>query len=243
MLKLYHQWTSTCSKRVRITLAEKNLDWESHHISLKDLEHLDEWYVKLNPEGVVPTLDHDGNILTESNFIIEYLDEMFPDNPLRPDNFFERWKMRNWMHRFEAILHKNINTISFVKQNRMKRYENFSEQELVQFLSRQVNVERRTSFERRIRNGVTDEELEFAETRIEEVINEMDFALNDSRLYLNGARLSLADISVAPFIERLEANSLHNLTDWDKRPHIGAWWSRMQELPSYKKAFDFTMPD
>ena len=79
MLKLYHQWTSTCSKRVRITLAEKNLDWESHHISLKDLEHLDEWYVKLNPEGVVPTLDHDGNILTESNFIIEYLDEMFPD--------------------------------------------------------------------------------------------------------------------------------------------------------------------
>ena len=111
VLKLYHQWTSTCSKRVRITLAEKNLDWESHHIDLRELEHLEPWYIKLNPEGVVPTLEHDERILTESNFIIEYLDEVFPDIPLRPDDYYERWKMRNWMHRFETILHKNINTI------------------------------------------------------------------------------------------------------------------------------------
>ena len=242
MLKLYHQWTSTCSKRVRITLAEKNLEWVSHHISLKDLEHLEPWYVKLNSEGVVPTLDHDGKILTESNFIIEYLDEVFPDNPLRPSDHYERWKMRNWMHRFEAVLHKNINTISFVKQNRIKRYEAFSEEELLNFLSHQVNAERRASYEKRIRNGVSAAEMVFAEDRIAEVVDEMNIAL-EGKSFLNGDRVSLADISVAPFIERLEANALDQLTDWTKRPHLGSWWSKMQELPSYKKAFDFTMPN
>ena len=212
VLKLYHQWTSTCSKRVRITLAEKKLEWESHHINLRKLEHLDPWYLKLNPEGVVPTLEHDGKILTESNFIIEYLDEVFPHVPLRPDDYFERWKMRNWMHRFEAILHKNINTISFVKQNRMKRYEAFSERDIDEFLARQVNAERRAAFENRIRQGISKEEMAFAEERIAEVLDEMDAAL-EGRVYLNGSHLSLADISVVPFIERLEANGLDQLTD------------------------------
>ena len=238
MLKLYHQWTSTCSKRVRITLAEKKLDWESHHVSLRDLEHLEPWYIKLNPEGVVPTLDHDGKILTESNFIIEYLDETFPENPLRPEDYYERWKMRNWMHRFETILHKNLNTISFVKQNRVKRYENFSESDLAVFLARQVNAERRSTFERRIRQGISKQEMKFAEDRIEEVLDEMNSALVD-RHWVNGENLSLADISVAPFIERLEANGLENLMDWDLRPYLGSWWSRIQELKSYKIAFSF----
>ena len=242
MLKLYHQWTSTCSKRVRIVLAEKKLDWESQTVSLKDLEHLEPWYIKLNPDGVVPTLDHDGKILTESNFIMEYLDEVFPDNPLRPNDYYERWKMRKWMHRFESIFHKNINTISFVKQNRMKRYEKFSEDDLADFLGRQVNAERRQTFERRIRFGIKDSEMKFAEDRIAEILDELDQALNDSN-WLNGSKLSLADISIAPFIERLEANGLEHLTDWSQRPHVGSWWSRIQELPSYKMAFDFETPN
>jgi glutathione S-transferase len=222
-------------------LAEKDLDWESHHINLKNLEHLEPWYVELNPEGVVPTLNHDGKILTESNFIIEYLDEKFPEMSLRPDDPYERWQMRNWIHRFETMLHKNINLISFVKQNRMKRYEKLSEDELVNFLSRQVNAERRSTFEKRIRNGITDTEMQFAEDRISEVLDEMEIALH-KKMWLNGLKLSLADISLAPFIERLEANKLKQLVDWDKRPALGSWWSRIQKLPSYKTAFDFTMP-
>jgi glutathione S-transferase len=82
--------------------------------------------------------------------------------------------------------------------------------------------------------------MSFAEDRIAEVIDEMNLAL-EGQSFLNAGRLSLADISVAPFIERLEANALDQLTDWKKRPHLGAWWSKMQELPSYKKAFAFTV--
>ena len=84
MLRLYHWWSSTCSRRVRIGLAAKGLEWESVYVNLRKLEHLEPWYVKLNPNGVVPTLDHDGKIVIESNFILEYLDDVWPAVPLRP---------------------------------------------------------------------------------------------------------------------------------------------------------------
>ena len=80
--------------------------------------------------------------------------------------------------------------------------------------------------------------MKFAEDRIEEVLNEMNSALVD-RHWLSGENLSLADISIAPFIERLETNGLENLIDWELRPYLRSWWSRIQELQSYKIAFSF----
>ena len=130
MLKLYHGVTSTCSKRVRITLAEKDLAWESHHLLLAERENLEPWYLKLNPNGVVPTLDHDGRILYESNVIIEYLDEAFPEVPLRPANPFARANMRIWMDRIEHVLHRNINIVSWNKQGRYKRFQGMTDDQL-----------------------------------------------------------------------------------------------------------------
>ena len=105
MLTLYHGVTSTCSKRVRITLAEKGVDWDSVHLDLAQRENLDPQYLKLNPNGVVPTLVHDGHIIYESNFIIEYLDDIFPEPPLRPADPYDRAHMRIWMDQIEHVLH------------------------------------------------------------------------------------------------------------------------------------------
>ena len=142
MLKLYHGITSTCSKRVRITLAAKELDWESELIDLSKRENLEPDYLKLNPNGVVPTLDHDGRILTESNVIIEYLDEAFPNPPLRPLDPYERARMRIWMDRFENQFHRNINTISWIGQGRYKRFEGKSAAELQAILDSQATEEK-----------------------------------------------------------------------------------------------------
>ena len=242
MLKLYHGVTSTCSKRVRITLAEKGLAWDSHHIDLGKFEQLEPWYVALNPNAVVPTLDHDGKIFIESNFILEYLDEAFPEPPLRPDDLHERWSMRNWMNRFESVLHRNVNVISFIKQNRGERYKGMSAEELEAFLARQANPEKRMILAKRIRDGVSREEMDYAEARIAEVLDDMETTLGD-RPWLNGDRLSLADISIAPFIERFEGNKLERLIDWTARPRLGDWWTRMQDRDSFKTAFAYRPPE
>lgn len=57
---LYHALFSTCSQKVRFALAAKNLDYESRLVDLRKGEHLDDWYLKINPNGVVPALTHGG---------------------------------------------------------------------------------------------------------------------------------------------------------------------------------------
>ncbi len=83
-LHLFHFAMSNCSQRVRLGLEEKRLDWTSHHLNLPANEHVSDDYQRINPNGVVPTLVHDGQVVIESNDILVYLDEHFPDPPLRP---------------------------------------------------------------------------------------------------------------------------------------------------------------
>ncbi len=242
MLKLYHGSTSTCSKRVRITLAEKKLEWESHHIVLAKRENLDPEYLKLNPNGVVPTLIHDGRVLYESTFIIEYLDEVFADPALSPPDPYERALMRIWMDRFEHVLHRNINTVSWIKQGRYKRFEGMSDAQLQGVFDSQATEQKRALLSKRLKIGVSENEVNFAEARVAEVLDLMEERLQD-RPWLCGENLSLADISVAPFIERFEANEMPKLTDWVVRPQLGDWWQRMQDREAFKTAFAFQPPD
>ena len=60
-------------------LAEKNLDWKSIHLRLREGEQFDPDYLRLNPRGVVPTLIHDAWVIRESSVILEYLDEVLPE--------------------------------------------------------------------------------------------------------------------------------------------------------------------
>ena len=242
MLTLYHGVTSTCSKRVRITLAEKGVDWDSVHLDLAKRENLDPDYLKLNPNGVVPTLIHDGRVLTESNSIIEYLDDVFSDPALRPADPYERARMRIWMDRIEHVLHRNINIVSWIKQGRYKRFEGMTPQQLQAVYDSQATEEKRALLKRRLEDGVGEGDMEFAEARVAEVLDMMEEQLQD-RPWLCGEALSLADISVAPFMERFEANKMPGLTDWNKRPRLGDWWQRMKARESFKTAFAFRPPE
>ena len=114
--------------------------------------------------------------------------------------------------------------------------------QLQQVLDDQATEEKRAILKKRLEEGVSEADIEFAEARVAEVLDELDTDL-DGRPWLCGGNLSLADISVAPFIERFEANKMPGLTDWVKRPRLGDWWSRIKELSSFQKAFAFKPPE
>ena len=87
MLKLYNAPHSTCSQKVRICLHEKGLPFEDIRLDLgKAKDQLKPEYLKLNPNGVVPTLVDDGNVIIDSSVICEYLDEKYPAPKLTPDD-------------------------------------------------------------------------------------------------------------------------------------------------------------
>src|SRR5262252_10718055 len=75
---LYNAPQSTCSQRVRFVLNAKGLPFEEVKLDLLAGDQLKPDYLRLNPNGVVPTLVHDGAVVIDSSVIIEYLDEVFP---------------------------------------------------------------------------------------------------------------------------------------------------------------------
>ena len=84
MIKLYSYFRSSAAYRVRIALNLKSLPYEYLPVHLVKGEQRDERYRALNPQALVPMLVDDGEAITQSMAIIEYLDEKFPDPPLLP---------------------------------------------------------------------------------------------------------------------------------------------------------------
>src|SRR5262249_56810298 len=94
---LYNAPPSTCSQRVRFVLNAKGLPFDEVKLDLLAGDQLKPEYLKLNPNGVVPTLDHDGDIVIDSSVIIEYLDEVEPEFSFPPEDAVGRSKMRRLM--------------------------------------------------------------------------------------------------------------------------------------------------
>ena len=242
MLTLYHFWSSTCSRKVRLCLAEKGLDWTSHHVDIVNKrDNLQDWYVHLNPNGVVPTLNHDGQIVIESNIILEYLEDAFPEAPLRPGTAEGKARMRLWMDKAETIVHKNINVISWNKRH-MPRMSQYSDDEHRAVLEAFPNLDKRRVMLERLSKGVSAEEEAFCLDRLSALMDEMEDALGNNA-WLVGDVFSLADIAIAPFVERFEANELEDLLDFKLRPKVGAWWRSVRARQSYEIAYSFRNPD
>jgi len=87
--------------RVRLALAEKRVEYETVEVDLSDRP---QWLLELNaPNGRVPVLD-DGFTLPESEVIMAYLDERYPERPLLPSDPVERAHARLLVHRFDDNL-------------------------------------------------------------------------------------------------------------------------------------------
>jgi len=95
-LKLYTYWRSSASFRVRIALNLKGLAYESvpKHLLREGGEQRRADYLAINPQGLVPGLDHDGAFVSQSLAICEYLDEIQPEPPLLPGSALDRATIR-----------------------------------------------------------------------------------------------------------------------------------------------------
>ena len=96
MLELYHWEPNAASARALIALKEKGLEFQSHYVDVLALEQYAPTFLDLNPLGQVPILIEDDEVLSESSYIGEYLDEAFPDPPLLPETPLDRWAARAW---------------------------------------------------------------------------------------------------------------------------------------------------
>jgi glutathione S-transferase len=229
VLDLYHNINSVCAQKVRIALYEKGLDATEHLLTLRG-DQFDPAYLKLNPNGVVPTLVHDGNTIIESSLILYYLDEAFPAPPLMQKEPRLRHRVRLYNKLIDEYLHNACMILTFATAFR----PNFLKLPHEAWLA-EVNkspLKRRAEYKRSvIEHGLDSEFVSDAIDQHSKLFTWMNESLQ-SAPYLAGGEFSNADCAVIPYILRLELLKLRSM--WDRHPAIGDWWARMRERPSVK---------
>ena len=232
MLELHHAWDSFCSIKVRLCLAEKGLPWHGHVYDLMKFENLQARYLALNPHGVVPTLVHDGAAIVESTVINEYLDDAFPDPPLRPDDARGRARMRLWVRFEEEELFLAVRPASL---NLMMKQVlgSYSEEELDKLLEYHPRGDRVAALKKLFKAPYDADAVANSRRRLARALRRMDAVLSAAP-WLAGESYSLADIAAAPVVDRIERLGMADL--WDSLAGVSDWVARLKARPAYQNA-------
>lgn len=229
-LHLYHSGISNCAMRVRIALEEKGLAWTSHHFNLLEGEHLTPEYFGINPNGVVPTLVHDGVVIIESQDIIDYIDQTFPDPPLKPTSQDQLAIMHDWMKRSGEIHVKAVKTYIYDKKIRHSMKKTEAEQE--QYRALQTNPELLDFHKKSSENSFSQTELDRARQILDDCFSEIDAILSDDA-WLAGNQFSLADIAWIPLYFTLKELAGYPFENF---ANVSSWAQRIEQRDSFSKA-------
>ena len=232
MLELYHFQNSVCSQKARMTLFEKDLEWQSHEVNLFASEQYDPKYLELNPKGYVPTLVDGDMAVWESTLICEYLEDRFPSPPLMPKEPSGRVQTRLWSKMVDDGLFPGVTVFSFAAmfrdrmkqqtpEERERRYRNIGD------------PERRDRYKSMDEEGLDSPYVFRAVGAYELTFKAMDELLASGSDWLVDDMFSLAEINLAPFVARLEYLKLLDIWIAEKTA-VAAWWRRLKKRPSYR---------
>lgn len=93
-MKLFSFYRSSAAYRVRIALNLKGIEYQQVAVNLTARQEQQPSYQQINPQTMVPVLEHNRNLFFQSMAILEYLEELHPENPLLPVNRIEKAQVR-----------------------------------------------------------------------------------------------------------------------------------------------------
>lgn len=228
-LHLFHFAMSNCSQRVRLGLEEKGLEWTSHHLNLAANEHVTSDYQRINPNGVVPTLVHDGQVVIESNDILLYLDEHFPEPPLHPVDDAERQRMNDLI----GLASGFQPTIKVLSHDLLFRpFRKVGAEEIALYESQHRDPTLAAFLRDYAENGPTwQERVTAAQADLSATLDELEAPLG-SHPWLSGASYGLADISWVVNLNRLKQAQV-DLSGW---PLFADWGERAMARAAFDQA-------
>jgi glutathione S-transferase len=234
VLKVYSYYNSICTQKVFITLAEKGIAYETQNVDLFRNEQFSPEYLKINPKGVVPALDHDGRIVIESTLICEYLDEALPGKRLMPADPHARARMRLWSKTVDEALFEATRELSFSAMFR-DRMRGMTEEQRQGRYRNVGDPVKRARLMSTYEEGVESPYVLQGIGQFEMAFDKMEKDLAGGDPWLLGRDMTLGDVNMMPFVARVAYLDL--LDVWTAaRPAVKDWWRRVQALQSFVKS-------
>lgn len=229
--KLYNAPQSTCSQRVRFVFNSKKLSFEEVKLNLLEGDQLKPDYLKLNPNGVVPTLDHDGAIIIDSTVIIEYLDEI-THGSFTPENPVERARMRALMHFIDEMPAAAVRVPTF-NLAFLPRFQKMTREDFVAMA--ESKPLRREFMLTMGQTGFPKHEMDAALGRLRRTYERMDSEIERSGgPWLLGKKITLADVALMPALVRMHDLGL---AEWQDLPRIVTWFDNIRAQPAFKPTY------
>jgi glutathione S-transferase len=241
-LELYHHGSSACAAKVRFALAEKRVPWTSRYIDILAGEQFAAAYRALNPKAVVPTLVHDGAVIVESTVICEYLEDVFHDEPLYPDNPLERAAVRVWTKAVDEELHPACSALTYVVSHRHSILQRgFASFEEFAASAPGDGAAARALKWQWIQHGIAAPGAADKIRLYDAYLHKMDEALRD-REWLVGQRFTMADVAMAPYVNRIAALAMEQLWQGGRLPRVEHWFERVRARPTFAPSFTAWLP-
>ena len=229
---LYNAPQSTCSQRVRFVLNAKKLPFAEVKLNLLEGDQLKPDYLKLNPNGVVPTLDHDGAIVIDSTVITEYLDEVDPDVSFTPEDPVERARMRTLMHFIDEMPAAAVRVPTF----NLAFLPTFQAMSRDDFVAMAESKPLRREFMLTMgQTGFPQAEMDAALSRLRRSYERMDAEIEKSGgPWLLGKQITLADVAIMPALVRM-----HDLgmPDWQDMPPVVTWFDNIRAQAAFQPSY------
>lgn len=243
MIELYQSFQSTCSAKVRLVLEEKGEPYTEHDVDLMKGEQFDPEYMKLNPKAVVPTIIHDGRVLTESTLLMEYLDEAFPEPPMKPADPYRRMRMRQFAKWLDEEGHNHINLVTFTVIHRYEIVELSTPEELEARLAKlpdRAKAERQRSV---LDQGVEADAFKTAIKGMDKMLDMIERALDEfGGPWIIGDQYTLADAAVTPYVLRLDVIGFDGM--WrEARPRFTEWFDAIKARENFRGAISPRTPE
>ncbi len=229
---LYNAPQSTCSQRVRFVLNAKKLPFAEVKLNLLEGDQLKPDYLKLNPNGVVPTLDHDGAIVIDSSVIVEYLDEVEPVSSFTPEDPVKRARMRTLMHFIDEMPAAAVRVPTF----NLAFLPKFQAMSRDHFIAMAESKPLRREFMLTMgQTGFPQAEMDAALARLRRSYDRMEAEIERSGgPWLLGKDITLADVTVMPALVRMHELGM---PDWQDLPRVVTWFDNIRAQPAFGQTY------
>ena len=231
---LYNALQSTCSQRVRYTLHYKSIIFSMEILDLFSGDQLRPEYLSINPNGVVPALVHNDNIIIDSSVIIEYLEDINLNlktlRPKKPENVA---RMRAMIRYFDEVAGPSVRIPSY-NMAFLPHFQDMSEKEFIDLA--ESKPLRKDFLLRMGRTGFSEKEMNDSMSKIKATCDRMEgWLLESGGPYLLGSDLTFADICIMPVIVRMKDLGKSDL--WSSTPLVSEWFELIQSTAIYEKTY------